>query len=433
MPISTNYGLQETDLPLLHLVQQGLLEREVGLPDWRETANLQERQFRDHVRHLLLPHVRLGELNSVTERVADALSGLGLLQTFLRDEQVEEIYVRGGELAIERGGRIERLGPVAPPAYWETLIQRVADQSGQTLNPRYPAVLVDLPHGERFTGMLPPLMDYPAINVRRFSRTQRTLTDLQRLGTFERSPVRLVGRSGDILDPTRREKLNNLEPASIERFLGWLVAAQAGNVLICGEFSSGKTTLLNTLSEYIPGEASVAVLETFRELRLEASLFMMRAIAPAEIRSGEEGRATLDWVLNVIYTRANPSVIILGEIVSSGEAMQYLKAANLGRRAYSTIHGASVRAALGRLEQLALGEQPELGLLAVRHLIAGGVDVIVHMARCPEPGRTRRFVAEIARLVGLDERGEYCLDRLYWGWESAVSDPIKEAWNHALQ
>ncbi|MBU1662838.1 MAG: Flp pilus assembly complex ATPase component TadA, partial [Chloroflexi bacterium] len=61
-------------------------------------------------------------------------------------------------------------------------------------------------------------------------------------------------------------------------------------------------------------------------------------------------------------TRTNPGSILLGEIVSRGEAKQYLKAANLGRRAYSTIHGADVRTALGRLEQLALGDQPDLGL-----------------------------------------------------------------------
>jgi pilus assembly protein CpaF len=432
MPVSTTYGLRESDLPLLHLVQQGLLEREVSLPDWRARFPALEGSFREHVRHLLLPHVRLVDLEAVTERFADALSGLGLLQPFLRDEEVEEIYVRGGELAVEKGGWMQRLGVLAPPDYWASLIHRVADLSGQALNPRYPAVLVDLPHGERFTGMLPPLMDQPAINVRCFARAGRSLADLRNLGTFTSSPRRLVGRDADILDPTQRQKLSGLSEASLERFLAWLVASQAGNLLICGEFSSGKTTLLNTLSEYIPSAASVAVLETFRELRLDESLFMMRAIAPAEIHAGDEPRATLDWVLNVIYTRANPGVIILGEIVSAGEAMQYLKAANLGRRAYSTIHGATVRAALGRLEQLALGDQPELGLPAVRHLVAGGVDVIVHMSRCPASGGVQRFVAEVARLAGLDERGDYRLKRLYWGWESEENDPIQEAWQHAL-
>jgi pilus assembly protein CpaF len=428
MSITHGYGLREADIPLLHRVQQDLLEREVSIPDWREIRPQVEMRYRDQVRHLLLPHVSLPDLESATGRIADALSGLGLLQPFLRDPEVEEIYVRGEELAIEKGGRLERIGALAPAGYWADLIQRVADLSGQTLNPRYPAVLLDLPHGERFTGMLPPLMDAPAINVRSFARTRRTIADLRSLGTFDRYRPALHGGIEDILDPLFQEKLSGLEQGSIERFLGWLVAAQAGNILICGEFSSGKTTLLNTLSAYVPSYAPVAVLETFRELQLDPGLFQMRAVAPAEIRQGEDARATLDWVLNVVYTRANPSLIILGEIVSAGEAMQYLKAANLGRRAYSTIHGGTVRAALSRLEQLALGDQPELGLHAVRHLVAGGVDVIVHMSRRPFAGGARRFVAEITRLLGLDAVGEYKLKTLYSGWEGEKLDPLAEAW-----
>jgi pilus assembly protein CpaF len=428
MPMTNGYGLNETDLSLLHLVQQGLLERDFSIPDWREIGVQVEMRYRDQVRHLLLPHVRLLDLDSTTIRIADALSGLGLLQAFLRDPAVEEIYVRGEEMAIEKGGRLERIGPIAPADYWASLIQRVADLSGQALNPRYPAVLLDLPHGERFTCMLPPLMDAPAINVRLFAREQRTIADLRHLGTFDRYRPTLQGGIGDVIDPLVQERLSELKQGSLERFLGWLVAAQAGNVLICGEFSSGKTTLLNSLSAYIPSFASVAVLETFRELQLDPGLFQMRAVAPAEIRSGEEARATLDWVLNVVYTRANPSVIILGEIVSSGEAMQYLKAGNLGRRADSTIHGATVKAALSRLEQLALGDQPELGLHAVRHLVAGGVDIVVHMSRRQQAGGAQRFVAEVVRLNGLDHTGEYRLESLYSGWEGCKLDPLAEAW-----
>ena len=170
------------------------------------------------------------------------------------------------------------------------------------------------------------------------------------------------------------------------------------------------------------------MLETFRELQLADHLYQMRAIAPSENRPGEEPLATMDWVLNVIYTRANPGAIILGEIVSRGEAMQFLKAANLGRRAYATIHGSDVRSALGRLEQLALGDQPELGLSAVRQMVTAGVDIVVHMGRVRHADGVHRFVADISRLQGLEENGQYRLTQLYSGWEAQPVDPITEAW-----
>ena len=426
-----HYGLRETDIPLLEQVQTVLLHKKVIIPDWRETDPGAQRRFYDQVRAALLRTVTPIELDDTARRISDALSGIGLLQTFLRDPDIEEVYVRGTQVAIERGGKLERLGPLAPEAYWEQLIRRVAEMSERSqLTPRHPAVLVDLPGGQRFTGMLPPLMDAPAINIRLFGK--KAFTHLRELGAFEQREAQVHGALGDILDPDLRARVEAIPSVSgmaVERFLAWLVAAQAGNLLIAGEFSSGKTTLLNYISQFIPTSVPVAVLETFRELQLAGHLFQMRAIAPSEVLPGEEPVATMDWVLNVIYTRTNPGAILLGEIVSRGEAMQYLKAANLGRRAYSTIHGADVRTALGRLEQLALGEQPDLGLNAVRHMITAGVNVVVHTSRVRHENGAHRFVADLTRVKGINASGDYVLERLYSGWVSIPADPIAEAWS----
>jgi pilus assembly protein CpaF len=427
-PRTNGYGLRETDIPLLSSLQRSLLQKQVVIPDWRDTAEVTQRRFRDQVRQLLMTAVNPVDLEDTTLRLSDALSGVGLLQPFLREGDVEEVYVRGAEVAVERRGAIERLGDLAPEEYWENLIRRVAEQSGERITPRHPAVLVDLPGGQRFTGMLPPLMDAPAINIRLFGR--KTLDNLRELGTFDSHKAAISGGLDDIRDPELRARVEQIpeEECSLERFLAWMMASQAGNILVAGEFSSGKTTLLNYLSRFLPQNAPVAVLETFGELQLAENLFMMRAIAPSENLPGEEPVATMDWVLNVIYTRANPSAIILGEIVSRGEAMQFLKAANLGRRAYSTIHGANVETALGRLEQLALGDQPELGLTAVRHMVAAGVDIVVHMGRVHQQGRMRRFVGEVTRVGGLHSSGYYALERLYSGWVEMPEDPVREAW-----
>ena len=139
----------------------------------------------------------------------------------------------------------------------------------------------------------------------------------------------------------------------------------------------------------------------------------------------------MDWVLNVVYTRTNPSAILLSEIVSPGEAMQFLMAANLGRRAFSTIHGGTVQAALRRLEKFALQEQSEIGREVVRELISGGVNLVVHLSRNAQKEAVYRFVSEVALITGVSPEGQYRLEKLYSGWAGEgieVASLLQKAW-----
>lgn len=412
------YGLEQADLELLSIVQNSLLNQTSNVPAWGETDAQALRRFHDQVRQLLRAHVAPTGLDDAAHRLADSLCGVGLLEQFLHSNDVEEIYVRHGEVGIERGGQLDRKVIHAPDEYWEMLIKRVADQRGQALSPRHRAVLVDLPTGERFTGMLPPLTDSPAINVRRYGTKELGLPELKRLGAFTPQKPRLSGGLEDILDSELQGKVSDLPIGSPERFLAWVVAAQAGNILIAGEFSSGKTTLLNALCQYFPPRLPFAILETFRELQPPGELYQMRAIAPSMLLPGQEEIATMDWVLNVVYTRTNPAAIALSEIVSPGEAMQFLMAANLGRRAYSTIHGGTVKAALRRLEKFALQDQSEIGREVVRELVSGGVNLVVHLARNPHEKGATRFVSEIALITGVSPDGQYQMETLYSGWDN---------------
>ena len=442
------HGLEEADLELLTRLQANLLDRGASVPAWGTADAGELRMFHDQVRQWLHPVVRPAALTDTARRLSDALCGVGLLEQFLRDPDIEEIYVRHGEVAIERAGRVERGVIRAPDAYWESLIKRVADQRGQVITPRHRAILVDLPTGERFTGMLPTLSDAPTINVRRYGTKEMGLEELRSLGAFEKHTPHLTGGLEDISDPKARELVAALPVGSIQRFLAWVVAAQAGNILIAGEFSSGKTTLLNALCKYFPRQVPLAILETFRELQPPDELYQMRAIAPSMLLPDQEQVATMDWVLNVVYTRTNPAAIALSEIVSPGEAMQFLMAANLGRRAYSTIHGGTVQASLRRLEKFALQDQSEIGRQVVRELIVGGVQLVVHLSRNPSPalgtgpspalgtgpspalgtgpeeGPVYRFVSEVDLITGVTPEGQYKLERLYSGW---IGDGIDAA------
>jgi Flp pilus assembly CpaF family ATPase len=139
----------------------------------------------------------------------------------------------------------------------------------------------------------------------------------------------------------------------------------------------------------------------------------------------------MDEVLNIVYTRANPRAIILGEVVSPGEALQFLRASNLGRRAFTTLHGGSVGAALRRLEDLTLSAQEGLTMRAVREMIVSGIDLVVLMSQAANPKDPRaidRFVAEITHVAGIDDKGDYVLETLYRGVEGYDQNLYGKAW-----
>lgn len=422
------YGLREGDVALLRSVQEALAGRDVRPPAWRGAKQAEVQSFRDAVRGILLPQISMAELEGATERIADALSGTGILQKLLRERDIEEIYVRGGRVAIERDGRLEHLGTLAPAEYFRTLVYRIAEYSQVKLSPLNPTLLTDLPGGERFTALLPDLADEPSINIRTHGRKVRSLPDLEKFGTFEAQPAILTGALSDITDSDLRGRVAALK-APAARLLAWSTATLSASILVAGSFGSGKTTLLNALSGMLPPGAPVAILETFRELQLADGAFQLRAIAPAEHLPGEDAeRITMEQVLNVVITRTSPSAVVLGEIVSAGEALQYVRAANLGRRAFATIHGGTVEAALRRLDQLALAAQPGMNIHAVRQMVTGAVDLIALMGRA---GR-RRYLAEITALDGLDSAGNYILHPLYRG-EPAMTGNLFERAYEQLQ
>ena len=417
--------LSDADLVMIARVREELVQQGINPPSWRESNVERRRSFFDDVRRVLIEQGEKREkINRNAQIITDALSGVGILDQLLRDPNVEEIFVRGGQVAVEYDGAFYHLGKLADDSYFENLAIHVADQGGATLRGDRPAVLVDLPGGERFTAIVPRLSTVgTAINVRTFGRRIRTLEEMEQAGTFTRRATALTGSLEDIPDLEVRRRIHALRNDP-DRFLAWLVATLSGSLMIAGEMGSGKTTLLNALSGFLPTSAPVATLETFRELEIQHP-FLLRAVAPAELPSGTPG-VTLDWVLNVIYTRMNPAAILVGEVVGP-EALQFLKATCLGRKALTTIHGGSVEEALMRLEQLALESAPELGLPAIRSMIATGLDVVALMVRVHRHGRVERTLQAIVAIEGLEKTGEYRLNYLYQADDKSQTPPFEEA------
>ena len=282
--------LSQADLAMINRVREELVFLSIKPPSWRDTDPAKRRRFFDEVRAVLMD---LGgstaNINRDAQIVTDALSGVGLLDQLLRDPFVEEIFVRKGEVAVEYDGAFHYLGKLADDRYFEDLAIHVADQGGATLRGDRPAVLIDLPGGERFTAIVPRLStEGTAINIRTFGRRVKTLEEMERTGTFTKRGVSLEGSLCDIADAEICARIVELKNTP-DRFLAWVAATLSGSILVAGEMGSGKTTLLNALSGFLPRQAPLAALETFRELEIQHP-FLLRAVAPAELPEGTKRR-----------------------------------------------------------------------------------------------------------------------------------------------
>ncbi len=330
----------------------------------------------------------------IAGRFARMLVGVGVLQPFLEDDEVEEVMVRpGGRVFVDRAGRIEDLGQLAPDEHFYRVASYIADtRAGRALTPQYPVVLVDLQGGERFTAMVPPLSPHGTIiNIRRWRVLRLALADMLALGTFSQ--------------PGAMMSAPDVAGSTVAQVLVDVMHANAASLLVSGAFSTGKTTLLNALIANLPDSVMLATAETFRELQVQHPGWAP-VVVPPFLKDKEE-RITLAEAVNSLLTRARPDVVVLGEITSHDEAREFLRAGNLGVRAMGTIHGNSAESALIRLADLAVREG--VPLRSVREQIADAVNLVVHMNR---HGR-QRYVAEVAWVRGSDADGHFRLESLY--------------------
>ncbi len=355
---------------VLPLLQEALIRKGVAIPPWRASAK-ERSDFAFAVARVLAEERLLpsSEARSAAGDLANRMMGLGVLDPFLHQDGVEEIIVRNGTVLIGRNGQVQKADIAAPDTYFYALAQRVAEMGGKPLRAANPFVLVDLPDGSRFTAMVPPLSRRgTAVNIRVFSRRVHTLGDLV---------------SAEMLD---RDQAAYLET---------VVTGRRKSILISGRPAAGKTTLLNALLALLPENTQLCGAETFEEI-VTSNPYEARAVVRDQV---EAGRVTMAQVVNVLYTRMRPDVVVVGEVVSD-EATEYLHAINLGVVAHTTIHGNSVLDALLRLETLAREKEMPLG--AIRERVARGLGVGVHVdLRLDAEGNGwRRQVTEIVEISG---------------------------------
>ena len=429
------------DAALMHLlpsVQDHILARGITIPAWRATDEERQR-FAAAVAQTIV-ELRLdrqnghasGGIAALAGQLAGMLTGVGVLNPLLADDATEEIIVRQGHVMREHAGAFDEPGVLADDSHFAQIADRVADQGQRVMTGQRPYVLVDLPNGDRFTAIKPPLsIRGTAINIRHFSSTLLSLGDLARRGTFDEGgrqtaapggpPPHCGGYGQGGINSTVDGPDSAVGMSSIARFLAQVVSRNLASILVSGEFGAGKTTLLSALSQHISPRVQLAVVESFAELKV-AHPHPLRVVVPEREQRADHEAPTMDDVLNVVITRMRPDLLIIGEIVRD-EAARFLDAINLGKKAWSTIHGNDALGALYRLETKAL--TTGLPHQAIREQIAAGVNLVVHLRREPVSGR--RYVAQVARVQPQLVNGRYDLN-LLWNTTGDTGAELDALW-----
>jgi pilus assembly protein CpaF len=298
--------------------------------------------------------------------------GYGPLQPLLEDPQNSEIMVTGSkQVYVERHGKLVDVSvEFEDEAHLMRIIDRMLAPIGRRVDRDTPTADSRLPDGSRVNIVIPPIsVDGPCITIRKF-----TIMDF------------------DIAQIIKFDSITK----HMAEFLEACVVARL-NILITGNTSSGKTTLLNVLTSFIPGSERIITIEDAAELNLKQKYIVRLETKPAGV-DGTGAVETRELVRNAL--RMRPDRIVVGE-VRSGEAMDMLQAMNTGHDgSMTTLHANSPRDAISRIETMAMMSGLDLPLLAVRNQIASAIDLIVHMDRLSDGTRKVVRIAEVPRMEG---------------------------------
>jgi pilus assembly protein CpaF len=306
------------------------------------------------------------------EQITDEILGLGPLEPLLRDETITELMVNGPQqVYIERDGILELTNVTFQnDEHVMKIIQRIIAPIGRRIDESSPMVDARLADGSRVNAIIPPLsLVGPVLTIRKFAATPFTVEDMIRFGTAT--------------------------PEMFE-FLEACVKARL-NIFVSGGTGSGKTTMLNILSSFIPDDERIVTIEDAAELQLRQEHVVTLEARPSNI----EGKGAIpirELVRNAL--RMRPDRIVVGEC-RSAEALDMLQAMNTGHDgSMSTGHANSPRDMLSRLETMVMMAGMDLPLKAIREQVASAVDLIVHQNRLKDGSRKIVAITEVQGMEG---------------------------------
>jgi pilus assembly protein CpaF len=310
----------------------------------------------------------VAERERVTEEILDEVFGLGPLEQLLKDPSISDILVNGFDnVYIERAGRlVETNIRFKDQSHVRMIIERIVSAVGRRIDDSSPIVDARLLDGSRVCAVIPPLsLIGPVMSIRRYGKKVLSTEDLLKNETF----------TTGMLD-----------------FLSGCVEARL-NVVISGGSGSGKTTMLNTLSRFIPEEERIVTIEDTAELQLQQSHVVRLETRPANIE-GAGAVSQRDLVINTL--RMRPDRIIVGES-RGAEALDMLQAMNTGHDgSMTTVHANAPRDAFSRLETMVMMASQHVPDKVIRQQLASAINVVVHCARLSDGTRKVTGIAEVA-------------------------------------
>jgi len=331
--------------------------------------------------------LNFSEREKLIQEIQDEVLGLGPLEPFMQDPTVSDVLVNGfNKVYIERLGKLEPTpARFKDDAHLRKIIEKIVSAVGRRIDESQPMVDARLADGSRVNAIIPPLaLKGSTLSIRRFAVDPLEMDDLLRFKT---------------VSPEIAELLKGIVKARL-------------NVLISGGTGTGKTTLLNVLSRFIPDTERIITIEDSAELQLKQEHVVSLETRPANIEG--KGEVTQrDLVRNSL--RMRPDRIIVGEVRGS-EVLDMLQAMNTGHDgSLCTLHANSPRDALSRLETLIALNTSNLDALSARKYLSSALNVIVHLARLLDGSRK---ITSIQELTGME--GEVVTMQEIFGFEQVA-------------
>lgn len=350
--------IERLDFSSFDLIEKDILSREIG----RIVENLVEEEKTP---------LSAKEKESLIVDILHETFGLGPIEPLLYDPDISDILVnRYNQIYVEKFGKLNKVDlSFRDDNHLLQIIDRIVSKIGRRVDESSPYVDARLPDGSRVNAIIPPLaLDGPALSIRRFGVDPLKMSDILAFGTATQNMAK-------ILEGCVKCRLN---------------------ILISGGTGTGKTTLLNILSEFIPNNERIITIEDSAELQMKQEHVVRLETRPPNIEG--KGEVTQrDLVRNTL--RMRPDRIIVGE-VRGGEALDMLQAMNTGHDgSLSTVHSNTARDALARLETMVLMAGMDLPERAIREQVAAALNVVVHLSRMPDG--TRKIV-QISEITGME-------------------------------
>jgi pilus assembly protein CpaF len=316
--------------------------------------------------------IAAADRSALVQSVFDDVLGYGPIDRLLRDPGINEVMVNGPEhVFVEKDGKMVRTElRFVDENHLRRIIDKIVSQVGRRVDEATPMVDARLPDGSRVNVVVHPLaIGGPFLTIRRFAADPFTSTDLVAMGT-------LSAQCSQFMDACVRGRLN---------------------VVVSGGTGTGKTTLLNVLSAFIPSDERIITIEDSKELQLQQPHVLSLEARPPNIEGKGEVRIR-DLVRNSL--RMRPDRIVVGE-VRGAESLDMLQAMNTGHDgSLTTVHSNSPRDTLSRVETMSLMAGMDLPVRVIREQMASALDLVIHLSRLRDGTRRVTHISEVMGMEG---------------------------------